>query len=84
MSFQRLAGSEGSPTRLGIWKEKAMDAATVELTTTTLGDILARTKAPTFIHFMSLDLEGAELEALKAFPFDTHKLSTLAVEHNYK
>jgi hypothetical protein len=37
---------------------------------------------PTFIHFVSLDIEGAELEALKGFPFDTYKMGALAVEHN--
>ena len=84
VSFQASGGPGGVSDTLGIWKEKAMDAATVELTTTTLGDILARTKAPTFIHFMSLDIEGAELESLKAFFFDTHKLGALAVEHNYE
>ena len=54
----------------------------MELTTTTLGDILERTKAPPLIHFMSLDIEGAELEALKGFPLTKYKIGALAVEHN--
>jgi hypothetical protein len=33
---------------------------------------------------MSLDIEGAELEALKAFPFDTHRIGAIAVEHNFE
>ena len=28
--------------------------------------------------------EGAELEALRGFPFDTYKLGSLAIEHNYE
>jgi hypothetical protein len=44
------------------------DAKTVELTTVTLGNIMQRANAPSFIHFMSLDIEGAELEALRGFP----------------
>ena len=42
-------------------------APTVEFTTVTLGDILERAKAPRFIHYVSLDIEGGELNALKGF-----------------
>ena len=38
--------------------------------------------APAFIHFMSLDIEGAELEALKGFPFERIRVGALVVEHN--
>jgi Methyltransferase FkbM domain len=54
-----------------------------EFTTVTLGDILERAKAPRFIHFMSMDIEGGELNALKGFPFDKYQLGALAVEHWY-
>ena len=37
---------------------------------------------PPFIQFVSLDIEGAELEALKGFPFDRHRIGALAIEHN--
>lgn len=66
------------------WKDIVKDAKTVELTTVTLGDILQRAHAPSFIHFMSLDIEGAELEALRGFPFDKYTLGSLAIEHNYE
>ena len=56
----------------------------VEFTTVTLGDILERAKAPRFINFMSIDIEGAELEALKGFPFDKSKIGALAVEHGFR
>ena len=61
-----------------------MKAPSVEMTTVTLDDLLMRAKAPAFIHFMSLDIEGAELEALRAFPFDRIKLGSIALEHNYE
>ena len=69
---------------LGKWKEhdKVKQAQVVEFTTTTLEDILARAKAPNFIHYISLDIEGAELEALKAFPFFKHKVGAFTIEHN--
>jgi hypothetical protein len=80
--FQASGEIGGITDTLGVWKERALNAPTVEFTTLTLGDILERTNAPRFIHFVSLDIEGAELEALKGFPFDRYKLGALAVEHN--
>lgn len=82
VSFQASGGLGGVTATLGALKDQAMQAPTVQFPTTTLRDVLQRTKAPPFIHFMSLDIEGAELEALKAFPFETHRIGALAVEHN--
>ena len=69
----------------GITKEKMQEykGPTVEFTTVTLGDILERAKAPRFIHYVSLDIEGGELNALKGFPFDKYQIGALTVEHNY-
>jgi len=55
-----------------------------DFTTVTLGDILERAKAPQFINFVSLDIEGGEVNALKGFPFDHYQMGALAVEHNYQ
>jgi FkbM family methyltransferase len=84
MTFQKAEGIGGLADTLERWKDEAMKAPSVEMTTTTLDDILTRAKAPSFIHFMSLDIEGAELEALRAFPFDKIRLGALAIEHNYE
>lgn len=65
-------------------KDAVARAPSVQLTTTTLADILHRANAPSFIHFMSLDIEGAELQALEGFPFDRYKLGAMAIEHNYE
>jgi FkbM family methyltransferase len=54
-----------------------------DFTTVTLGDILERAKAPRFINFMSMDIEGGELEALKGFPFAKYMIGALAVEHGF-
>jgi FkbM family methyltransferase len=62
--------------------EEELKARTVEFTTVTLGDILERAKAPRFIHYVSMDIEGGELHALKGFPFDKYKIGALTVEHN--
>ena len=31
---------------------------------------------------MSVDIEGAEYEALRTFPFDVYRIGALSVEHN--
>ena len=82
VTFQASGDVGGVADTLGKWKGQALGAPSVELMTVTLGDILDRTKSPAFIHFVSLDIEGAELEALKGFPFDRYKIGAMAVEHN--
>jgi len=74
----------GVAETLDTWKRRAEESPTVEFTTVTLGDILERAHAPSFIHFMSLDIEGAELEALHGVPFDKYAFGALAIEHNYE
>jgi hypothetical protein len=65
-------------------RKKIMDTApVVDFTTVTLRDILERAKAPRFIHYVSLDIEGGEINALKGFPFDKYRIGALTVEHNY-
>ena len=82
VKFHTHAGLGGIADTLGRWKEEAQKSPAVELTTTTLGDILARANAPAFIHFLSLDIEGAELDALKGIPFDKYRFGSMAIEHN--
>ena len=84
MTFHEAGTLGGLTDTLGEWKEQAEKAPAVEFTTVTLGDILARANAPSRIDFMSLDIEGAELEALEGFPFDRYQLGALDVEHNFE
>jgi hypothetical protein len=84
MTFQASGEIGGITQTLGVWKDRALKAPSTELTTTTLRDLLARAHAPAFIHFISLDIEGAELDALEAFPFESHRFGALAVEHNFE
>lgn len=82
VKFHTHAGLGGIADSLGKWKEEAQKSPAVELTTTTLGDILARANAPAFIHFLSLDIEGAELDALKGMDLDKYRFGAMAIEHN--
>ena len=82
MAFHTAGGVGGIADTLGQWNEEAARAPTVNVTTVTIDDILARAGAPPFIHFMSLDVEGAELEALRAFSFDRYRVGAWTIEHN--
>lgn len=50
------------------------------LETISLNDMLDRYEAPDTIDFMSIDVEGAELDILNAFDFDAHRVQCFTVE----
>jgi FkbM family methyltransferase len=54
----------------------------VQKTTETLGALLEKFNFPTTIDYLSLDVEGQELEILQTFPFDKFKFRCITVEHN--
>jgi FkbM family methyltransferase len=82
MTFHTAGGLGGVGDTLGKWNTTAANAPTVNVTTVTLDDLLTRARAPTFIHYISLDIEGAELEALRGFPFDRYRVGAWTIEHN--
>jgi hypothetical protein len=82
MTFRAARGLAGLQATLGRWNTTAMQAPAVDFTTTTLASVLERGHAPAFVQFVSLDIEGAEYEALKAFPFDRVKVGSWTIEHN--
>jgi FkbM family methyltransferase len=54
----------------------------VQFSTSTLRTVLERAGAPSFIHYISIDVEGAELEVLKGFPFSKYQVGAWTIEHN--
>jgi len=50
----------------------------------TLWRLLDEAKAPKFIHFLSLDIEGFEWDALRLFPFDRYTFGALSIEHAFQ
>ena len=84
VEFKVAGGLGGIEEHIDRYKKAVKEEETVELTTTTLDDILARANAPSFIHYMSIDIEGAELEALKGFSFSKYKVGALTIEHNFE
>jgi FkbM family methyltransferase len=63
-------------------QRKAATRGTIKVDTINPTELLDRFKAPAVIDYMSLDVEGAELDVLKAFDFGKHKVTLLTVEHN--
>jgi FkbM family methyltransferase len=47
-----------------------------------LADLLADHKAPRYIDFLSVDVEGAEFGVLEAFPFDAYQFGFICVEQH--
>jgi hypothetical protein len=69
---------------LGKWKSQLEGVPVVELMTTHIQDFLQMLNIPNVIDYLSLDTEGSEYDILAAFPFDTHKVKLITVEHNYE
>ena len=84
MTFRAAKGLAGLEDTLGSWNTTAKRAPAVQFTTTTLDNILRRGGAPDFVHYINLDIEGAEFEALKGFPFDRVRVGAWTIEHNFE
>lgn len=50
----------------------------------TLEQVIIDHNLPTTIDFLQMDIEGAELEVLKSFPFDQYTFLTMAIENGYR
>jgi len=55
---------------------------TSSVQTRTPRELLAAARAPTVIDYLSLDVEGAEMEILRAFPFDEYRVLFATIETN--
>ncbi len=71
---------------LGVHKNVVLNSIenVIRMKTSLLQDILEQYECPSVIDYMNLDIEGAEYEVLKVFPFDKYKIHCLSVEHNYE
>jgi len=82
IQFRRADILGGIDDLIGQHKAEVASFPILELTTTTLGDVLDRANAPRFIHYVSIDTEGSELEILKALPFSRYTVGAFSIEHN--
>lgn len=80
-------GCSGINSELGIHKERLYTTTTIQkhkFKTRTLQSILEDCNAPYKIEYMNLDVEGAEYEVLRVFPFDRYSFKCMSIEHNYE
>jgi FkbM family methyltransferase len=66
----------------GWWISQEDKQNVVEVKTSTLSDILRRGNAPSYIHYLNVDIEGAEYMSLRDFPFDEYQFGAITIEHN--
>jgi len=81
-NFDLLSGL--SDTICHLHKERVdNNKTTIVVETITLDDMLEQANAPSFIDYMSLDVEGVEFEILQACDFSKHTFGLIDVEHNW-
>jgi FkbM family methyltransferase len=81
----RAAGILGGiESDLGKYREKLSGAPLVEFVTATLDEILEKAKAPKWIDYMNIDVEGAEFDVLRGLSLDRYEVGSFTIEHNYE
>lgn len=79
--MQRVFANRTTP---GYFVDAGADPVTVSrVKTTRLDTLLDEVRAPVLVDYMSIDVEGNELEALSSFPFDRRCVLALTVENYY-
>lgn len=61
---------------------KAISAGVIRVDTINPTELLGRFLVPEYIDYMSLDVEGVELEVIKSINLDTYKIALMSIEHN--
>ena len=84
VEFRTASQLGGIDKHIDRYKESVSNQGLVKLVTTTTDDILERGKAPSFIHYISVDTEGSEHEILSAFPFSKYTVGAFTIEHNHE
>jgi predicted O-methyltransferase YrrM len=56
----------------------------LRIKTVTLEKVLDKHKAPKFIEYLNLDIEGGEYDVLRTFPFEKYTFGCISVEHNFQ
>lgn len=75
-----LSGISNHMGRIGDYKVTNK----IMLKTKTLTEILDKYNAPRYIDYLSLDVEGAELEVLKGLDFNKYTIGYICLEHNFR
>ena len=65
-----------------MWKDKVGGFEMKKVQVRTPEDVFAEANLPSTIDYMSLDVEGAEMDILKSFPFDKYCVKYATIETN--
>ena len=84
VKFREAGAVGGIDTTLKTYKGQASAANEAEFVTATLDEILEKAKAPKWIDYMNLDIEGAEYEVLRGFSLDRYNVGSFTIEHNFE
>jgi FkbM family methyltransferase len=84
VQFREAGDLGGIEQDLGRHKTEASKAPMVEFVTATLDEILAKAHAPNYIDYMSMDVEGAEYDALRGLSLDRYRFGCFTIEHNFE
>jgi len=82
VSFRAAGENGGIVDTMNRYKDANSNAQVVEFVTATLDEILDKAKAPRHIDYVSIDVEGAELDALRGFSLDKYEVDAFTIEHN--
>ena len=78
-------GGFGGATGFARYRGQSAPSGTkVEMETTTLTDVLRSARAPALIDYLSLDVEGAEVDVLEGLDSNTYVIRAISVEHNFE
>ena len=81
----RLAGELGGiVSDLNTHKDVTSGAPVVEFVTATLDEILDKAKAPKWIDYVNIDVEGAEYDVFRGFSLDRYSVGSFTIEHNFE
>ena len=64
--------------------DSVKDKKIVKVETITPTTLFEQNQVPNIIDYLSLDIEGGELEVLKNIPFDKYCIRNISVEHNFE
>jgi len=74
----------GDEAHLGVHRETVAKYDRAVIPSITPRDLIAEYNIPSQIDYLSLDVEGAEYDILRAFPFETVNVDMISVEHNFE
>lgn len=64
-------------------REKKASSGSVEtVPTLTFDDLITQFSVPTSIGYLSIDVEGLDFDILRKFPFHSHQVAAITIEHN--